>query len=137
MLLISTVASIALPNLIHARQRAKAASIVADFNVVRTTAMEYYNRHYEWPADSGPGQAPAALAPLLEGRVSWSQGPFDYEWENWAGPDGQPTHPGTGVLIGFSVRSTDARLLEAIEQAWGSSLPRRADGVTFVIVSAQ
>ena len=134
MLVIGIVASIALPNLVHARQRAKAAAIVADFTVVRTTAIEYYTKHSEWPPDTGPGQAPAALAPLLEERVFWSQGLVDYEWENWAAPDGRPTHPGTGVLIGFSVRSTDIRLLEAVEQAWGQALARRGDGVTFAIV---
>jgi prepilin-type N-terminal cleavage/methylation domain-containing protein len=134
MLIIAIVASIAVPNLMHARQRAKAAAIVSDFGTVRTIAIEYFSKNSRWPADAGPGVVPADLVPLLEGRVYWSQGPVDYEWENWAAPDGRPTHPGTGVLIGFSVRSTDVRLLDTIEQVWGLPLARRADGVTFAIV---
>jgi prepilin-type N-terminal cleavage/methylation domain-containing protein len=136
MLIIGIVASIALPNLVHARQRAQAAAIVSDFSTVRTIAIEYFSKNSHWPADAGPGVVPAELAPLLEGRVNWSQGPVDYEWENWATPDGRPTHAGTGVLIGFSVRSTDVRLLDTIEQTWGLPLARRADGVTFAIVPA-
>jgi prepilin-type N-terminal cleavage/methylation domain-containing protein len=133
-LIIAAIANIALPNLVHARMRARAAAVVADFNLVRAAAVDFYSKNSHWPADTGAAMEPSGLTPFLEGRVLWSHSTFDYKWENWAAPDGTPTHAGTGVLIGFSVRSDDPDLLVMIEQAWGNTLARRADGVTFSIV---
>jgi prepilin-type N-terminal cleavage/methylation domain-containing protein len=134
MLVIGIVANIALPNLVRARERARASAVVADFNTVRRAAIQYLLKGDRWPPDAGAGVEPAELAPLLERGIVWNHGSFDYEWENWMAPDGTPTHEGTGVLIGFSVRSNDPGFLEMVEQAWGSPLARRADGVTFAVV---
>lgn len=133
--IIGIVANIAIPIYRQVRLKAEATQILGDFRVVRQAALQYYNDTGDWPRDRGAGAAPRELAPYLEGKIDWNRSNYRYDWEGWVRANGKPKRPGTGILIGFSVRSSDRALLWMIENTWGSELPkpRGRRSVTFVI----
>jgi prepilin-type N-terminal cleavage/methylation domain-containing protein len=135
MAIIGIIANIAIPIYRHARLKAEAAKIVADFVAVRFAASQYYHDHREWPKEAPSGNEPKELTPYLEGRINWKRGTYRYDWETWVNPKGKPTKIKSGILIGFTVRSNDEALLWMIENVWGREVakPRGRGSVTFVI----
>ena len=131
--IIGILVNLAVPVYQEARLRAQVAAIVTDARLVRTAVSDYYLTNREWPASATAGVVPSGLEDYLGDKVNWSE-PYLYDYDYFADADGNPTQPETGVLVGFSIRSGDAKLLALIAasdvgpttQTWGN-------GVTFVI----
>ena len=132
--MITIVANIAIPGMYEGIYRAKASAIMEDFNLVRTTVHQHYADHSFYPPEVGPGTEPPELTPYLQSRLHWTHPDYQYDWELWVDDAGNPTQPATGVLVGFSVVSTDAKLLFALRKLYkGTILDTIPNHTTFVI----
>ena len=131
---IGIIANLAIPGLYQALYRAKAAKIMEDYNMLRTTVHQHYADHSFYPLDTGPGIEPPELTPYLQNRLVWTHEDYQYDWELWVDDAGNPTQPATGVLVGFSVVSTDAKLIFALRKLYkGTILDTIPNHTTFVI----
>ena len=132
--MITIVANIAIPGMYEGIYRAKASAIMEDFNLVRTTVHQHYADHSFYPPEVGPGTEPPELTPYLQSRLHWTHPDYQYDWELWVDDAGDPTQPATGVLVGFSVVSTDAKLIFALRKLYkGTILDTTPNHTTFVI----
>jgi len=132
--MITIVANIAIPGMYEGIYRAKASAIMEDFNLVRTTVHQHYGDHSFYPPEVGPGTEPPELTPYLQSRLHWTHPDYQYDWELWVDDAGNPTQPATGVLVGFSVVSTDAKLIFALRKLYkGTILDTIPNHTTFVI----
>jgi prepilin-type N-terminal cleavage/methylation domain-containing protein len=131
---IGIIANIAIPGLYSALYRAKAARIIEDFNLVRTTVHEHYADHSFYPPEQGPGTEPPELASYLQGRLVWTHEDYQYDWELWVDGSGNPTEPATGVLVGFSIVTSDPDLANAVHKIFKGTIIDTIPGhTTFVI----
>ena len=131
---IGIVANMMIPALYSAMYRAKAARIMEDFNLVRAMSAQHYADHSFYPPDTGPGVEPPELTSYLSGRLVWNHPDYQYDWELWVDGDGNPTEPSTGVLIGFSIVTTDLALADAVHKLYkGTILDTVPNHTTFVI----
>ena len=131
---IGIIANIMIPALYSALYRAKAARIMEDYNLVRTMASQYYADRSYYPPDQGPGVEPPGLTSYLQGRLVWTHPDYQYDWELWVDASGNPTQPASGVLVGFSIVTTDAALSAAVHKLYkGTVLDTIPNHTTFVI----
>jgi len=131
---IGIIANIAIPGLYAALYRAKAARIIEDYNLVRSTVHQHYADHSFWPPEQGPGVEPPELAPYLQGRLVWTHEDYKYDWELWIDGSGNPTEPATGVMVGFSIVTSDAALADAVHKIFkGTIIDTIPNHTTFVI----
>ena len=131
---IGIIANLAIPGLYQALYRAKAAKIMEDYNMLRTSVHQHYADHSFWPPDTGAGVEPPELAPYLSNRLVWTHEDYQYDWELWVDGSGNPTEPGTGVLVGFSIVTFDPALAAALHKLYkGVILDTIPNHTTFVI----
>jgi type II secretory pathway pseudopilin PulG len=131
--IIGILVNLAVPAYMESRRRAEVASILGDYQVVRAAVSDYFLAHREWPAGAEPGEMPPELVDYLGDRVHWST-PHVYDYDYFADEAGNPTQPEAGVLVGFSLRDADPRLIALIEGARPGPLTQTwGNGVTFVI----
>jgi len=134
--IIGILVNLAVPIYSESRLRAQVASIVGDYQAVRAAVSDYYLTNQEWPADADPGQIPPELVEYLGDRVNWSS-PYIYDYDYFADSAGNPTQPEAGVLVGFSVRDADPRLVALLQAARPGPLTETwGNGVTFIIQPA-
>ena len=132
--IIGIIVNIAIPALYSALYRAKAARIMEDYNLVRTMASQYNADHSAYPPDTGPGVEPPELTPYLQGRLVWTHEDYQYDWELWVDGAGNPTNPSTGVIVGFSIVTSDPALAAAVHRIFkGTLLDTIPNHTTFVI----
>ena len=131
---IGIIANIMIPALYSALYRAKAARIMEDYNLVRTMASQHYVDHSFFPAETGPGIEPPELSSYLQGRLVWTHPDYQYDWELWVDGSGNPTQPATGVIVGFSVVTSDPALAAAVHKIYkGTVIDTIPNHTTFVI----
>ena len=131
---IGIIVNIAIPALYSALYRAKAARIMEDFHMVRTMASQHYADHSFYPPETGPGVEPPELSSYLQGRLVWTHVDYQYDWELWVDGAGNPTEPATGVIVGFSIVTTDAALAAEVRRIYqGPILDTVPNHTTFVI----
>ena len=132
--MITIVANIAIPGLYEGIYRAKASAIMEDFNLVRTMVHQHYADHSFYPPEVGAGTEPPELTPYLQNRLLWTHQDYQYDWELWVDDAGNPTQPTTGVLVGFSVVTTDPKLVNALRKLYkGTILNTLPNHTTFII----
>jgi prepilin-type N-terminal cleavage/methylation domain-containing protein len=88
-LIIGTLANIALPNYLSIRKKAQAVSVVSDFQVIRYAGVSYYTEHGAWPGSGGWGGPPPGLADYIPDDFDWNRHPeleVRYAWFDF-GPD--------------------------------------------------
>jgi prepilin-type N-terminal cleavage/methylation domain-containing protein len=131
---IGIIANVAIPGLYQALYRGKAAKIIEDYNTVRAMVHVHYADHSFYPAELGPGTEPPELQPYLDGRLEWNHEDYQYDWELWVDDAGNPTQPSTGVLVGFSIVTTDPELAAAVRRLYkGIIIDTIPNHTTFVI----
>ncbi len=131
---IGIIANIAIPGLYQALYKAKAARIVEDFNMVRTMVHQHYVDHSYYPLDTGPGIEPPELTPYIQNRLLWTHVDYQYDWELWVDGSGNATEPSTGVLVGFSIVTSDPALADALHRVYkGIIIDTIPNHTTFVI----
>ena len=132
--MIGVIMNIAIPGLYEGMYRAKAARIIEDYNMVRTMVHQHYADHSFYPPDTGPGVEPPELAPYIQNRLLWTHEDYEYDWELWVDSSGNPTEPATGVIVGFSIVTTDPKLMDAVHRIYkGIILDTIPNHTTFVI----
>ena len=131
---IGVIANLVIPGLYASLYRAKAAKIIEDYNVLRSSVHQYYVDSSAWPADGSPGVQPPELAQYLQSRIIWNHTDYQYDWELWETSSGNPTQPATEVLVGFSVVTTDPELVVYLHRIYkGIILDTIPNHTTFVI----
>jgi prepilin-type N-terminal cleavage/methylation domain-containing protein len=131
---IGIIANIAIPGLYQAIYRAKASKIIEDYNTLRTMVHQHYADHSTYPADQGPGIEPPELTTYLQNRLLWVHEDYQYDWELWVDGAGNPTQPSTGVMVGFSIVTTDPELAAMLKKIYkGVILDTIPNHTTFVI----
>lgn len=132
--IIGIIGNIAIPGLYQALYRAKASRIIEDFNTVTTMVHQHYADHSFYPLDQGPGVEPPELTPYLQNRIVWVHEDYSYDWELWEDGSGNPTQPSTGVMVGFSIVTTDPELAAMLHRIYkGVILDTIPNHTTFVI----
>jgi prepilin-type N-terminal cleavage/methylation domain-containing protein len=131
---IGIIVNIAIPGLYQALYRAKASRIIEDYNTVRTMVHQHYADHSFYPVERGPGIEPPELTQYLQNRIQWTHEDYTYDWELWVDGSGNPTEPATGVLVGFSIVTTDPELSVYLKKIYkGVILDTIPNHTTFVI----
>lgn len=131
---IGIIANIMIPGLQSAVYRAKAGKIIEDFNMVNTMVHQHYADKGFFPLDQTPGVEPPELTPYIQNRLIWVHQDYAYDWELWMDGSGSATAPSTGVIVGFSIVTDDARLVNALHKIYkGIILDTIPNHTTFVI----
>lgn len=131
---IGIIANLAIPGLYKSLYRAKAAKIIEDYNVLRTNVHQYYVDTSGWPAEQNTGIEPPELAQYLQNRIVWTHEDYQYDWELWVDSSGNATQAGTGVLVGFSIVTSDPELVNSLHKIYkGIILDTIPNHTTFVI----
>lgn len=116
--IIGILANIAISQVQEALWRARAASIVSDFVLVRKAALEFYRDNNRMPKNGTVAKPATELDPYLEGKVKWiapNRWVGAYVWENW---EGKKHAERTGILYGFSLKQPNPGLVEAIARIY-------------------
>jgi prepilin-type N-terminal cleavage/methylation domain-containing protein len=133
-MVIGIIANIAIPGLYQALYKAKASRIIEDYNTIRTMVHQHYADHSFYPAETGPGVEPPELTTYLQNRVLWTHADYQYDWELWVDGAGNPTEPATGVIVGFSIVTTDPDLANSLKKVYkGIIIDTIPNHTTFVI----
>lgn len=133
--IIGILVNLAVPVYSEARLRAEAAAVVGDARAVATAVGDYYLSTRTWPEDASVGEAPPELASFLGDQIDWSV-PHEYDYDYFADADGDPTQAESGVLVGFSLRNADPRLVAIIQAAEPGPITQTwGNGVTFIVQS--
>jgi prepilin-type N-terminal cleavage/methylation domain-containing protein len=131
---IGIIANIAIPGLYQAIYRAKAARIIEDYNTVRTMVHQHYVDHGYYPLDTGPGIEPPELTSYIQNRLVWIHEDYQYDWDLWMDGSGNALQPSTGVLVGFSIVTSDPALADALHKMYkGIIIDTIPNHTTFVI----
>lgn len=135
LLIVATLAALAIPTYRSMLVRARAAKVVGEFNTVRLAVFNYYADHDAWPPDNYPGIVPPQLVAYLPSDFTFNHDGYQLDWENWVLPDGMPMHPETHVLLGISVVTQDATLAGRVVGLLGNGMAHftLSDNYTFVI----
>jgi prepilin-type N-terminal cleavage/methylation domain-containing protein len=121
------LSSLAVLKYIDLTRTAMTSRIVGEFVTVRLAAYNYEaDNNNMWPAEVGPGVEPPELTPYLPGGFQFINPNYTLDWDNL----------GTGgpYQIGISMRTTDARLMNAIVQTLGTGAPYFVVGNTLTYV---
>jgi prepilin-type N-terminal cleavage/methylation domain-containing protein len=136
MFIIAVLVTLAVPMYINFIRRGEAAKIVADFHSFETAVMQYNTDKDGFPPDRLAGQNVPELFTYLGDRIKYRGPRWQYDWENWIQADGSPLHPATGIAYGFTVETSDPRLVDALFRnftgAFWATMPNR---YTFAIVT--
>lgn len=108
--LIGIVARLAVPYYQRYVTMARAAGAVSEIATIRLAAYTYHTDTLEWPPDVNRGIVPAELVPYLGEGFSFTRDDYVLDWDNWTLPDGSPSRPETGVLVGISLTTADEQL---------------------------
>lgn len=123
-MIIGILARIAVPAYEHVRLRARAAQAIGHINTIRVAAYSYYASVGEWPPDVTRGNVPPELRPFLGQDFTFQREGYLLDWDHWVLPDGTPSRPETGVLVGVSVVAADPALGRAMVGLVGESVAR-------------
>lgn len=115
---------IALPAYHHIMLQARATQALGHINTIRLAAYSYYAAHGEWPPDVNRGIVPPELTPYLGQEFSFQREGYLLDWDHWVLPDGTPSRPETGVVVGVSIASPNPALGEALVGLVGRSAAR-------------
>jgi prepilin-type N-terminal cleavage/methylation domain-containing protein len=135
-IIIGILAAIAIPKYMDITKKAEAARVISDFRTILMAVQLCVSQTGVYPPDTGPGSVPNMLKPYLARGFKFNLRPamdVRYDWENWF-INGRPLHPGTGILYGISVTTTDMALVNAIKEVYeGPFMYSLNQNYTFVI----
>lgn len=105
--IIGTLARIAIPNYQGMKRKAEAADVIGNFEVVKVAAFSFHADHHSFPKDYNRGEVPPPLKNYLPDGFDFTFRDYLLDWEHWVLPDGTPSKPGTGVMVGVSLVTDD------------------------------
>jgi len=116
MMILSVLATIAVPRLRGAILKAEAADVVGNMNVVKVAVMTYQADHFSWPSDRNGGQVPPELVEYLPEGYSFQKDHYVLGYENWSGGRSAPFN------IGVTFITQNEELGLAVMELVGSSI---------------
>lgn len=120
--IVGILAGLAIPNLRTMILRARAAEVVADFEVVKVATQNYHADNLTWPSEASLGSVPTGLDEFLPDGYSFVRDGYQLDYENWVLPSGLPGDPNASNLIGVSATVDDATLGNALVELLGSAI---------------
>ena len=137
-LIVGLLARVAVPVYQQYTYKARAAAVMSEIHAVRVAAYAHHADTGEWPPDVNRGIVPPELQRYLPDGFTFQKPHYLLDWDNWTLPDGTPSQPATGTLVGISLTTADATFGRAFVELIG---PRAAtatitDHYTLVIVAA-
>ncbi len=123
-LIVAIVATLALPHYEQVLLKARAAEVVGQMDAIKVAAYNYFLESEGWPEDVDRGTVPPELVDRLPADFTFDRGDYLLDWDHWALPDGTPTEPGTGVLVGISLVTDDEDLGNAFLQLLGGGVSK-------------
>lgn len=138
LLMVGILAQISIPSYQRHIRMARAAAAVSDVQTVRLAAYAYNSDTHAWPADVNRGVVPPELSPYLQPGFTFQREHYLLDWDHWVLPDGSPQRSETGVLVGVSITTDDARFGAAFLDLLGDATARAtiSEHYTFVVVAA-
>ncbi len=133
-LVVAIIATIAMPHYQQVMIKARAAEVLGQMDAIRVAAYNYYLENEDWPVDVNRGQVPPELADYLPSDFAFDRGDYLLDWDHWVLPDGTPSQPGTGVVVGISLVTDNEKLGNAFLQVLGSSASKFALGDHYTMV---
>lgn len=136
-LVIGILFRIATPAYARYMYMARAARVIAEIHAVRVAAYAYNADTGGWPADVSRGIVPPELVPYLGSGFSFDRDTYLLDWDHWVLPDGTPSRPETGTLVGVSLTTADPAFGAAFVELLGENTARATieDHFTFVIIA--
>lgn len=133
---VAVLARIAVPRYQQYTYKARAAAVLADIQAVRVAAYAYNADTNQWPPDVNRGIVPPELEPYLGTGFSFRKEHYNLDWDNWVLPDGSPSQPGTGTVVGISLTTQDEAFGAALVSLLGENTARATIGehYTFILV---
>lgn len=105
--IIGTLARIAIPNYQGMKRKAEAADVIGNFEVVKVAAFSYQAEYHTFPPDENRGVVPPGLVNFLPEGFTFTYRDYLLDWEYWVLEDGLPSKPGTKVVAGVSLVTDD------------------------------
>jgi prepilin-type N-terminal cleavage/methylation domain-containing protein len=135
--IIGILLRIGLPAYANFVRNARAAQAIGDFNAIRAAAFAYHASTNGWPPEYATGVIPTELVTYLPRNFSFVKPYYSMDWEYWVLPNGTPSNPASGVMLGISVNTADASLGRRVQSILGGSMGHYSSGnsYTFVISS--
>lgn len=132
--ILGILATVALPYYWEARHRALGARVVSDYNILRVSALSYHASTNQLPSSQSWGVVPPEMKPTLPDSFSFVRENHDYRWQLWPGSSLGGDFAASDLVAGMSIRSTDARLIQAIRRTFqGRFLAATPAEVTLLI----
>lgn len=122
-LIIATIAGIAIPNMQRALLRARAVDAMADLNAIRVAVLNYQSDENAWPPDAQRGDIPPGLESYLPQGFSFTGDDYLLDYENWMSGPG---------LVGASIRTSDNDLGLMLMELLGNNTFISGDGYVWV-----
>jgi len=121
------LSSLAILKYIDLTRHAMTSRIVGEFVAVRLAAYNFEaDNNNQWPAEVGPGVEPPELTPYLPAGFSFNNPNYMLDWENLGA--------GGPYLVGVTMSTSDARLMNAVVQTLGTKAPYFVVGNTLTYV---
>lgn len=130
MSIVGILANIAVPTIRGVRIRAEAAAVIADINVIRTAAFDYYANAQAFPRSRRWGTIPPELVGSLPDGFRFDDGTTRYRWRRY----NRRRARRRGQLAVVSVRSNDRDLIDTVREMYrGGSVAGRGRTVHLYI----
>ena len=130
---LGVLASVAMPMYNQTRVKAQAASVIADYGVIRLAAIQHFTQAGSYPRSLGWTRVPAEFVDDLPAGFGFTHNQVDYRWRRWATPSGLLRGQNTPGLIGIELRTADRVLLAEIRGRFGGTSFGSGNRLTLVI----
>jgi type II secretory pathway pseudopilin PulG len=117
MVVLGVLAGLALLKSGDLRNAAIATEVSQEMRAIQIAAFNYFADKETWPPESGPGQVPTGLAPLLPGQLaaSFDGGQYILDYDN--------IPAGEGRIISVSATTSDPKLMTKLVAYLGNKAP--------------
>jgi type II secretory pathway pseudopilin PulG len=134
--IIGILAGLAIPNMRNMTFRARATSVVGDFDALGLAVMNYNANAHAWPAETPSGTVPPELVGFLPAGFSFAGNGYELDYEYMALPLGIPGDPNATLLIGASVTAVDDRLSNGIAELLGGRIIFSVGNTHTIVIEA-
>lgn len=121
LIIVGILANIAIPLMGVLKNRADAAKVLTDYEVIRAAVYDAYASHDSFPPTGTFGVVPPLLAQSLPVGFKFQYKDVNYRWQLLGTPQGNPLSPGQ-PLLGLELQSSNANLMSAIMSGYHGSL---------------
>jgi prepilin-type N-terminal cleavage/methylation domain-containing protein len=115
LVVLGILANIAVPVYYNARNHAEAASILADFHVVKSAAFDCFSATNEFPRTAGWGRIPREMEGRLPREMDFVHGDATYKWTRTSLNARLSAMLPFQHLLVFQVRSSNPDVLESLK----------------------